>query len=162
MPGKPPRDEPQPVVIERHFISLGLCWRYHQIEWAVEIMQFLALSCIKLSFIWFFRRIFAIHKSGVFHWVSRVAIAIVILWTVAMFNSFMCEPWSKSSSKTTVFWIWSSHDSKEAVGPFSVPIRAFWKIGLIGKYIIPSLLIDERDFIGGNAYLGVCQWMRNE
>ncbi|KAL8724599.1 MAG: hypothetical protein Q9166_007856 [cf. Caloplaca sp. 2 TL-2023] len=64
-----------------------------QIEWAFQMMQMLALGCVKLSFLFFYRRVFI---TGVSTWFSKATtglIIIVLVWTVAFFFAllFACK-----------------------------------------------------------------------
>ena len=49
----------------------------------------LAFGVIKLSITFFYRRIFVTARGTIFDWVTRAAIAIVILWTIGCLISFL-------------------------------------------------------------------------
>ena len=52
-------------------------------------MQVAALGAVKLSFVFFFRRIFIVHVSRKFAIASTAMISIIIIWTVAFFFGFV-------------------------------------------------------------------------
>ncbi|MCJ1227625.1 hypothetical protein MMC12_004281 [Toensbergia leucococca] len=59
------------------------------IEWAVQLMQVLQLGFVKLSFIFFFRRIFSVGKASRFNQFAMGMIVLIILWTMAFFFSIL-------------------------------------------------------------------------
>ncbi|TEY18045.1 hypothetical protein BOTCAL_2089g00010 [Botryotinia calthae] len=60
-----------------------------KLEWAVHLMQVLSLGAIKLSFLFFFRRIFAVAKYGVFHIASLIMVVLVCIWSIGFFIVFL-------------------------------------------------------------------------
>ena len=48
-----------------------------------------ALGFLKLSIAFFYRRLFVTSRKTVFDWATKVAIAIVIAWTLSLFFGFM-------------------------------------------------------------------------
>ncbi|CAG8961550.1 hypothetical protein HYFRA_00013969 [Hymenoscyphus fraxineus] len=61
-----------------------------QSYWNIEWMQPLALGCIKLSFIFFYRRIFNVGPNkSVFNIVSIAAIVLMIIWMFGIFLAVM-------------------------------------------------------------------------
>ncbi|KAL8776896.1 MAG: hypothetical protein Q9194_002874 [Teloschistes cf. exilis] len=64
-----------------------------EIEWAFQMMQMLALGCVKLSFLFFYRRVFTIGTSTCFSKITFGMIIIVLLWTAAFFFAllFACK-----------------------------------------------------------------------
>ena len=67
-------------------------WLY-QVEWAFQMMQVLALGCVKLSFLFFYRRIFVNRSSSWFGKITAALIVIVVMWTVSFFFAllFACK-----------------------------------------------------------------------
>ena len=67
-------------------------WLY-QVEWAFQMMQVLALGCVKLSFLFFYRRIFVNRSSSWFGKIIAALIVIVVMWTVSFFFAllFACK-----------------------------------------------------------------------
>ena len=54
-------------------------------------MQICALCCIKLSVLFFYRRIFCIVKTGILHYLTILGIVLVSAWSVAFFFAFLLE-----------------------------------------------------------------------
>ena len=52
-------------------------------------MQVLQLGAIKLSFVFFFRRIFVVNKSSRFAYVTTAMIVIISLWIIAFLFGFL-------------------------------------------------------------------------
>ncbi|KAI4121453.1 MAG: hypothetical protein LQ338_006351 [Usnochroma carphineum] len=68
-----------------------------QIEWAFQMIQILALGCVKLSFLFFYRRIFTTGISTWFNKATTGLIVIILVWTGAFFFAllFACKgTWS--------------------------------------------------------------------
>ena len=62
---------------------------YGQIEFSFQIMMLIAYALVKLSIIYFLRRLFVVGKSGTFNLVT-IAMAIVItLWLIAFLGLFI-------------------------------------------------------------------------
>ena len=64
-----------------------------QIEWQYLMTSILALGCIKLSFLFFYRRIFCkTNKRDFTNIFTMVMICIIILWTIGFFfaHLFAC------------------------------------------------------------------------
>ena len=62
----------------------------NQLEWAFFLMQITSMGMIKLSFIFFFRRIFVIGQKGnVFNYVSMGGVVAIVLWALAFFFWFL-------------------------------------------------------------------------
>ena len=66
-----------------------------QLEWAIITMQPTALGLIKLSFIYFYRRVFVTgaKKRDSFDILTYVAVIIIAAWTIAFLfaNIFVCK-----------------------------------------------------------------------
>lgn len=69
--------------------------QFLQLEWAIITMQPTALGLTKLSFLYFYRRIFVtgVKKQDSFDILTYVAVIIVAAWTIAFLfaNLFMCK-----------------------------------------------------------------------
>lgn len=62
----------------------------YQLEWILQLIQTNSLGIIKLSFVFFFRRIFNTgNKNGIFSIVSTSMIILIVLWTISFFFSFL-------------------------------------------------------------------------
>lgn len=63
-----------------------------KVEWAFELMQILSLASVKLSFIFFYRRIFCIGSGGAFSVITWIVAVIITLWAVSFFLGllFVC------------------------------------------------------------------------
>lgn len=59
--------------------------KYNQIVWAMELLQIPALTFVKLSFIFFYRRIFCVGHQTFFNTITYIAMAIIIAWAVCFF-----------------------------------------------------------------------------
>ena len=68
---------------------------FTQLEWAIIIMQPTALGLTKLSFLFFYRRVFVTgaKKRDNFDILTSLAIVIVACWTIAYLftNIFVCK-----------------------------------------------------------------------
>lgn len=62
-----------------------------QLFFAFQRIQVVALGCLKLSFLFFYRRLFcsAGTQRGWFHWTTLISIVIIAAWTIAFFFSFL-------------------------------------------------------------------------
>ncbi len=60
-----------------------------QVFWAVELMQVLALSFVKLSCMFFYRRVFRAGGSKLFDIAMFTIVAIIIIWTISFFFAFL-------------------------------------------------------------------------
>ncbi|KUJ21329.1 uncharacterized protein LY89DRAFT_609882 [Mollisia scopiformis] len=67
-----------------------------QVEWALQLMQVLELGCIKLSFAFFYRRIFVSPASKYFNVITWATIALILAWMTAFFFSLLlaCKAYS--------------------------------------------------------------------
>ena len=78
----------------RKYRLLSILSRAHGSQgfWPVEVLQVPTLGLIKLSFIFFYRRIFEKRASPRFHIVSLIVIFVVAAWTISFFFSllFIC------------------------------------------------------------------------
>ena len=77
-----------------------------KLERAHQVMQVIQLGAIKLSFVFFFRRIFVVHKSSNFAILTASMIGIISIWIIAFFLTFLfacghhLSAWWSPSSKT--------------------------------------------------------------
>jgi len=63
-----------------------------EVLWATELMQILSLGCVKLSFLFFYRRIFNTgHGKTIFNYFNLTMIAIIIMWTLGFFFGYLFE-----------------------------------------------------------------------
>ncbi|KAI0179363.1 plasma membrane protein Pth11-like protein [Hypoxylon sp. FL1284] len=60
-----------------------------KIEWAFNMMLPLLLGCVKASFLFFYRRIFAVSRQGVVYFLLIGLIFLVFAWSVAFFFVFL-------------------------------------------------------------------------
>lgn len=70
-------------------------------------MQVLQLGAIKLSFVFFFRRIFVVNKSSRFAHVTTAMIVVISLWIVAFFFGFLLA----CKDHTSIWWNAASQNS---------------------------------------------------
>lgn len=75
--GTSPGNDPQQVQTARAIL------------WAVELMYFPALGCVKLSFLFFYRRIFSKGRGLPFRVFTLSVIIMVIIWIVGFFFSYL-------------------------------------------------------------------------
>ncbi|KAI2601838.1 hypothetical protein GGR54DRAFT_580533 [Hypoxylon sp. NC1633] len=63
-----------------------------QIEWAFWLIFPLALACIKASFLFFYKRVFAVQKSNLLNRLLTTFIVLVAMWAIAFFFAglFQC------------------------------------------------------------------------
>lgn len=74
-----------------------------KIEWIHLFLQPLALGCIKLSVLFFYSRIFAVHKSGPFYYLINTLVGLTILWMLAFFFALLFKCGSNFSQ------LWSDY-----------------------------------------------------
>lgn len=60
-----------------------------KIQYAFLIQIVLAFGFVKLSIIYFYRRLFVTGKASMFDLATRISIGIVVLWTIAYFFGFI-------------------------------------------------------------------------
>lgn len=102
-----------------------------EIEWAFQMMQMLALGCVKLSFLFFYRRVFTTGTSTWFSKVTKSMIIIVLLWTAAFFFAllFACKGnWS-------AWWGWVMDLSTKCVHTLQL------ELGLVTSDFVTDVLI---------------------
>jgi hypothetical protein len=71
-----------------------------QLEYALELMQFPALTCVKLSFLFFYKRIFCTRSTSILKWIIWTIIALCTIWGIAFFFSFLFV----CGTHFTAFW----------------------------------------------------------
>jgi hypothetical protein len=89
-----------------------------QVLWAVELQQILGLGCLKLSFLFFYRRLFCTGHQIWFNRATIFMIVIAIMWTGGLFLAYLfaCK---------TDFW-------------------AFWySVETVGIYCFNTLLFEN-------------------
>ena len=66
---------------------------YSQVLWSIELMQIPALGLVKLSFMFFYRRIFNNGRGKVFANLTWGLIAVIITWIIGFFFAyvFICK-----------------------------------------------------------------------
>lgn len=64
-----------------------------QITWAFMLLQIPALCLVKLSFIYFYRRVFCTGLTTIFKHITTVVIWIILAWGISFFFAFLfiCE-----------------------------------------------------------------------
>lgn len=73
-----------------------------KLEWAFFLMQILSMGFTKLSFVFFFRRIFITGRSrSAFAVTSLVVVAVVMLWATGFFLWFMFSCGSNFAARWT-------------------------------------------------------------
>ncbi|KAF2831052.1 hypothetical protein CC86DRAFT_134230 [Ophiobolus disseminans] len=60
-----------------------------KLEFALELFQFPALTSVKLSFLFFYKRIFCTRSTVILNWIIWTVIALCIIWGVAFFFAFL-------------------------------------------------------------------------
>ena len=80
-----------------------------KLEWAFFLLLIPALGCIKLSFIFFFRRVFNVKPGrGIFNLATFGVAAVIVAWTIAFWFWFLlsCAPHLAAR--------WVSHEANNA------------------------------------------------
>lgn len=72
-----------------------------KLEWAFFLMQILSMGFTKLSFIFFFRRIFLTGHRSLFSIVSACILVVVVLWCLAFFFWFLLSCGNKFATRWT-------------------------------------------------------------
>lgn len=78
-----------------------------QVLWSIELMYFPALGFIKLSFLFFYRRIFIKSASRHFRIISLSVILIVTIWILGFFFSYLF------ACKSHMSYYWTSTIKEE-------------------------------------------------
>jgi len=96
-PTPPPRNKQDPGD-EKSYIFTTV----EQLEWSFFLMQILSMGFTKLSFVFFFRRIFLTGKpKSIFRFISTVVIITVIVWVTTFFFWFLLSCGTHFSSRWT-------------------------------------------------------------
>ncbi|KAI1747284.1 hypothetical protein F4782DRAFT_521660 [Xylaria castorea] len=84
----PPEDEGNGLLVTTRQISLA-----GQIQWSYYLILPLALGCTKMSFLFFYRRVFAIDRTGATNIFLVGMIILIIMWATAFFltSLFQCK-----------------------------------------------------------------------
>lgn len=61
----------------------------HQLVWSFQVVQIPALACVKLSFVYFYRRIFCTGVKNTFRHITTAVIVLIILWALAFEFGFL-------------------------------------------------------------------------
>ncbi|APA12130.1 hypothetical protein sscle_09g069000 [Sclerotinia sclerotiorum 1980 UF-70] len=72
-----------------------------KLEWAFFLMQIMSMGFTKLSFIFFFRRIFVTSRRSLFSMVSACVLILVVLWCLAFFLWFLLSCGNKFATRWT-------------------------------------------------------------
>ena len=60
-----------------------------KIYWSIEIMQIPALATVKMSFVFFYRRVFNKGSDKAFGRITVMVLALILLWGIGYFFSFL-------------------------------------------------------------------------
>ncbi|KAL8688492.1 MAG: hypothetical protein Q9218_005611 [Villophora microphyllina] len=60
-----------------------------RVQYASILLFVLALGSVKLSFIFFYRRLFVTARRTAFDWAVNIAIGVIVLWSVSLFFGFL-------------------------------------------------------------------------
>jgi hypothetical protein len=74
----------KPMICIQYCINI-----FNKLEWAAQMMQVISLGTIKLSFLFFFRRIFNVSMNKIFSIVTITMIVLVSIWTLGFFLTFL-------------------------------------------------------------------------
>ena len=103
-----------------------------QLEWAFHMMQVLHLGFIKLSFVFFCRRIFLIDRYSAFGITSLVMITVIISWTLAVFWTFFFA----CKGTFSAWWI-----SVKTMQSSCVALVSFEEAFVISDFIIDLMVV---------------------
>ena len=62
---------------------------WDQLEWAIILLQTLSLGFVKLSILFFYRRIFHHGSRGFFDIFTKILAVFTLLWTISFFIAFV-------------------------------------------------------------------------
>lgn len=88
-------------------------------------MQILAMGFIKLSFVFFFRRIFVTGGSNVFRIISMAVISIIVAWMTAFFFWFLFSCGTNFSSRWTTVRTLHAHCPTDIESDLALAISDF-------------------------------------
>ena len=82
----------------------------------------LSFGMIKLSITFYYRRIFLVARATLFDWITKVAIAIVLLWTIACLFAFIfsCGTHVFANCSSTQDWLKYYTPSNDANSAFII------------------------------------------
>ena len=82
----------------------------------------LAFGMIKLSITFYYRRMFVISRGSLFDWITKVAIAIVLLWTIGCLFAFIfyCGTHIPANWGSTQDWLRYCEPSEDADTAFVI------------------------------------------
>jgi hypothetical protein len=116
--------------------------RSPQIEFAFQLLMIAAYGCIKLSIVYFYRRLFVAGPRTVFAIVTNVTVGVIILWTIAMFLVFLFDCganiWANWTSLAAAEAYCSIGFTSEEAMAISDLILDFWVMLLPFPMVCPS------------------------
>ncbi|OKL61612.1 hypothetical protein UA08_03613 [Talaromyces atroroseus] len=112
--------------------------------WPTELLQVPALGCIKLSFLFFYRRVFTKYVAREFGWITMSMIIAVTAWTICFFFLllFLCSTdfaayWTSSESEDKyclptgkVHMAYAISDVVMDILIILLPLSEIWKLRL--------------------------------
>lgn len=90
--------------------------------WAIELMQTPALVCVKLSFLYFYRRIFCTGHTKLFNAIITLMVILTIGWGISFFFAILFECHGHFSA-----W-WNNIHDLETFCKTSLEIENGWAI----------------------------------
>ena len=109
-------------------------------------MSFLALGFIKLSILFFYRRIFCVSNATVFSWMSIILITLVSVWTVAFYSSHLVVCRGTSNA-------WSA-----SIAPIIARCVNGWI--LLYAFAITDFIIDATILVLPLTMVGAQSWLQ--
>lgn len=103
-------------------------------------MQILSMGFVKLSFIYFFRRIFVHGKKSRFAIITIVAIVVTVLWTLAFFFWFLFSCGSHFDARWTTIATLHDSCSTDVASDFSLAITDMLMDAIILAMPVPLVL----------------------
>ncbi|KAJ4293276.1 hypothetical protein N0V90_008558 [Kalmusia sp. IMI 367209] len=112
-----------------------------KLEYAIEVMQFPAITCIKLSFLFFYKRIFSTPSTPILRFILWAMIAICAAWGIVYFFTFVFVCGTHVSAMWANPMIFKQHCSRIVNENYWLAITDFILDAII--FIIPIPLVSE-------------------
>ena len=71
--------------------AFGKFTKFGKLIWTMHLVQIVALTCTKLSCLFFYRRIFVTGQNRIFHIVTWALIAFISLWGLTFFIAILFQ-----------------------------------------------------------------------
>lgn len=125
---------------------IGIISNGIQILWSIDLMQVIALGCIKLSLMFFYRTIFNVRGgANLFNAISLATITLIAIWAVAFFFAFLFNCQGNPAANWTSYTLTLQYCWKESAFLLLYSYTDFITDLIVLVFPIPS--VNSRAFI---------------